>query len=261
MQIGGSTTRRLQNDEHPFMLQDDFLKKIGYLDASRRARLCIDPDLKYMLRFYLGPAEAQKCKYGVTKSGTIEILKGLVFPQWQKRSVAIVGHQLLVYSGAPIEHTRFYFNIVALIRKSIYISNKGNASITPQMFDLAGGHIAEHSPGYNRLILKVVPKICYDSNRSMYGLPTPVNNNNNSDCSVHCNLNLFADGLFYSNNSNSMDNAVYNSTCSINSSNGNGCDRENVLFFGFEESWERDLWSAWLVKVSGTLSLHLMIMM
>lgn len=31
---------------------------------------------------------------------------------------------------------------------------------------------------------------------------------------------------------------------------GAGGDREKVLFIGFEESWERDLWSAWLIEVS-----------
>lgn len=33
-------------------------------------------------------------------------------------------------------------------------------------------------------------------------------------------------------------------------SNGDRETREVVLFLGFEESWERDLWSYWLTEVS-----------
>lgn len=117
----------------------------------------------------------------------------------------------------------------------------GNSSITPQLFDLSGGQISEHQPEYNRLILKVVPKMCYDSSRSLYGLPTSVNMNSDSVALCHSNR-LATDASIFD------DHTVYNSTCSINSSNS--CDRQKILFFGFEESWERDLWSAWLVKVS-----------
>lgn len=98
MQVGGASTRRLQQHEYPFIVQDNFLKKIGYKNSSRRARLGIDPDLKYLLRFYIGPAEVPNCK-GVQQSGTIEILKGLVFPQWKRRSVAIFHNFLYVFPG------------------------------------------------------------------------------------------------------------------------------------------------------------------
>ena len=32
---------------------EDFLKKLGYLDESRRSRLGIDPDLKFLIRFHI----------------------------------------------------------------------------------------------------------------------------------------------------------------------------------------------------------------
>lgn len=48
---------------------------------------------------------------------------------------------------------------------------------------------------------------------------------------------------------------LYNSSWSLGGSSGGGVacgDREKVLFIGFEESWERDLWSAWLIEVIAT---------
>jgi hypothetical protein len=80
------------------IVQEDFLKKIGFRDESRRARLGIDPELKHLIRFHIAPAEIKMCP-GVTKSGIVEILKGLVFPQWSRRSIAIIGSKLIVFPG------------------------------------------------------------------------------------------------------------------------------------------------------------------
>lgn len=98
--------------------------------------------------------------------------------------------------------------------------------------------------------------MCFDSNRSLYGLPTSPVTNTNNDCTAplcHSNRLATTDVIFHTNTDEQH--TVYNSTCSISSSNGsNSCDRQKILFFGFEESWERDLWSAWLVKVSRNLN-------
>lgn len=206
LQIGGATSRRLLEYEHPFMIQEEFLKKLGYLDESRRARLGIDPELKHLLRFHIGPTEIEMCR-GVTKSGTVEILKGLVFPQWRRRAVTLIGSRLLVFPG--------------------------NNNLTPEIFDLSGADIFEHLPNYNRLILKIIPKIsCGGNSDSVFS-----NNNNNNSTTIN-------------NNNNSI--SVYNSNVSVNSSvlGSGGGSGEKVLFFGFEESWERDLWSTWLLEVS-----------
>lgn len=87
-------------------------------------------------------------------------------------------------------------------------------------------NIIEHLPCYNRLILKIESKSCQENgddfsskNKSFEFLL-----NSNSNCEV------------------------YNSTHSVNSIGESG-DRERVLFIGFEESWERDLWSSWLIQV------------
>lgn len=46
---------------------------------------------------------------------------------------------------------------------------------------------------------------------------------------------------------------IYNS-CQSLSSSGAGEKEPRVLFLGFSELWERDLWSTWLSEVSGNMT-------
>uniref|UniRef100_A0A182SR77 PHLPP-like RA domain-containing protein n=1 Tax=Anopheles maculatus TaxID=74869 RepID=A0A182SR77_9DIPT len=131
VQIGGGRTRRLEENEYPLLVQEEFLKSLGYFDESRRARLGIDPELKYLIRFHIGPAEIPMCK-GVFRSGTVELLKGLMFPQWRRRHLAIVGSKLILYPG--------------------------NSTFPPEVYELAGANVFEHAPCDNRLMIKIVPK-------------------------------------------------------------------------------------------------------
>lgn len=184
VQIGGEKPRRLSDEEQPLIIQEDFLRKIGYVDDSRRSRLCIDPDLKYLIRFHIGPTGNPLCR-GATKCGNVELLKGFIFPQWTRRTIAIIGTKLIVYSANP--------------------------GLMPEVFDLSSSEIFEHSPVYNRLIIKIVPKI---------------NDSTEIDC-----LSL----LKKSNeclNGNTSNNKSSNSNLS-DCSNGNS-DRNVVLFLGFE---------------------------
>uniref|UniRef100_A0A6E8VYW2 PPM-type phosphatase domain-containing protein n=1 Tax=Anopheles coluzzii TaxID=1518534 RepID=A0A6E8VYW2_ANOCL len=131
VQIGGGRTRRLEENEYPLLVQEEFLKSLGYFDESRRARLGIDPELKYLIRFHIGPAEIPMCK-GVLRSGSVEVLKGLMFPQWRRRHLAIVGSKLILYAGS--------------------------AAFPPEVYELAGANVFEHAPCDNRLVIKIVPK-------------------------------------------------------------------------------------------------------
>lgn len=215
----GEKTRRLEDYEQPLIVQEEFLTKLGYLDESRRSRLGIDADFKYLIRFHIGPIDIPLCR-GCTKCGNVELLKGLVFPQWRRRTIAIIGTKLIVYPA--------------------------NQSLMPEIYELSGSEIFEHSPVYNRLIIKIVPKIsdslnnitenlsrnksaeCLNSNNSSTGSPTSIM----SSLGIHHNSNL-----------------------SVSSQSS-----EVVLFLGFEESWERDLWSNWLMEVRASIpfSFHLM---
>lgn len=130
----------------------------------------------------------------------------------------------------------------------------GNSCSTPETFDLSGYDIVEHSPCYNRLILKIVPILCHDNNnnngsRSRFFSTSQQNvlqktTTKNTDYLCHnnniSNSGSYCDGASFGSNA-----GFYNSSCSINSS---GADK--VLFMGFEESWERDLWSTWLIEVN-----------
>lgn len=191
VQYGCSMFKRFQNQENPYRLQNEFYMDLGYTHISRRSRLEIDPEIKYLLRFFIGPSDISECP-GVLKSGKVDILKGLVFPQWQFRSVAIIGSVLYIY---PV-----------------------NSYMTPEVFNLSEAEILEHSPKYDRLILKLVTKYCYENN----------------------------------NNNNAYKFQQYNESAESIVSGNLHSDRssDKVLFLGFEESWERDLWNKWLLDVS-----------
>lgn len=103
----------------------------------------------------------------------------------------------------------------------------GNTIAAPEIYDLSTVNVVEHLPCYNRLILKIESKSYQES------------------CDDFSAKNRSFDYLFKRNSSCE----VYNSSRSVNSIVEAG-DRERVLFIGFEESWERDLWSNWLIQVS-----------
>lgn len=211
VQVGGAKSRRLDENEHPFLVQEEFLKKLGYLDESRRSRLGIDADLKFLIRFHIGPIDISLCK-GATKCGNVELLKGLVFPQWRRRTIAIIGTKLIIYPA--------------------------NQSLMPETYELSGSEIFEHTPVYNRLIIKIVPKVSDSLNNTTENL--------SRNKSVEClNSNSSSSAL----SSLSHTNNIHNSNLSV-CSHGTATDREVVLFLGFEDSWERDLWSNWLMEVS-----------
>lgn len=123
------------------------------------------------------------------------------------------------------------------------------------MFDLTGFDIVEHSPCYNRLILKIVPSTggCeLDIDQRVMRHHHQDKMNNNRAGIVECGGGGGSESL----------SAFNNSLCSINSSRSSnvGGDRDNkVLFIGFEESWERDLWSAWLIQVHINMFYYLFI--
>lgn len=206
----GQKSRRLDDFEYPLVLQEEFLKKLGYLDDSRRSRLGIDLDLKYLIRFHIGPTDHTLCK-GATKCGNVELLKGLVFPQWRRRTIAIIGTKLIIYPA--------------------------NLNLMPEIYELSGSEIFEHSPCYNRLIIKIVPKISDSLNNTTENLTR--------NKSVEClNANSSTSSASSPNSNLSSLGGHHNSNLSVCSQS-----TEVVLFLGFEESWERDLWSSWLMEV------------
>ncbi|XP_014250078.1 protein phosphatase PHLPP-like protein isoform X2 [Cimex lectularius] len=91
LQYGGDEPRPLRASEKPLQLQDDFLERIGYTDQSRRARLGIDPDLRYLISFNTGPR-------WTGRSGEVWLLKGLVLPQWKKKIITLSAGLMIIQS-------------------------------------------------------------------------------------------------------------------------------------------------------------------
>ncbi|XP_011302435.1 protein phosphatase PHLPP-like protein [Fopius arisanus] len=101
VQYGGETGRRMSPDERPLELQDEFLKQLGFEETTRRARLGVDPELRHLIGFHVGPVGPTPDLFGHSRSGNVLILKGLVFPQWKKRALAVIGSRLFLYPGCP----------------------------------------------------------------------------------------------------------------------------------------------------------------
>lgn len=94
IQIGNENSRRLEQDEYPLRIQEQFLATQGWSSEARRLRLAVDPELRHSLRFCAGPAARSG---GVLRSGTIYVLKGHVFPQWKPRPSYVIGSALHMY--------------------------------------------------------------------------------------------------------------------------------------------------------------------
>lgn len=119
----------------------------------------------------------------------------------------------------------------------------------PDLLDLANCDIEEHAPSFNRLILKITTtNVCRLGNVPVDSGGINHHHNNNKHRMAATKHGLDDEPPSAPANSTWC---LYNSSCSsLNSVVGvNGSDRERVLFIGFEESWERDMWSAWLTQV------------
>ncbi|XP_051166849.1 PH domain leucine-rich repeat-containing protein phosphatase 2 isoform X2 [Leptopilina boulardi] len=97
IQYGGEPGRRLSPQEKPLDLQDAFLQSLGYEESSRRARLGVDPELRHLISFHVGPSAPLNDLTGYSHCGYVLILKGLVFPQWKRRVLAVIGSRLFLY--------------------------------------------------------------------------------------------------------------------------------------------------------------------
>lgn len=165
-----------------------------------------------------------------TRSGIVEVLKGHVFPQWKKRFISIIGAQLVIFPG--------------------------DAKIKADVFSLAGAQILEHTPTNNRLIIKVVPNGCKTPAAHAAAPLQEHGAEALSKSSIESTSATIAAPWSVAGCSTAQNNAesnFYNSHDSVHST----IEKETssaVLFFGFEDSWERDLWSDWLHEVSTIVS-------
>lgn len=113
VQIGNEKTRRLELDEYPLRIQENFLAAQGWKSEARRLRLSVDPELRHALRFCSGPA-ARSGGGNVLRSGTIYVLKGHVFPQWKPRPAHIIGSRLHMYGMYSLPRIFNIFRVPSL---------------------------------------------------------------------------------------------------------------------------------------------------
>ncbi|XP_075992360.1 PH domain leucine-rich repeat protein phosphatase isoform X1 [Anticarsia gemmatalis] len=125
LQIGGNNSRRLELDEFPLRIQEQYLATCGWKSESRRLRMAVDPELRHSLRWCAGPAPLSG---GVLHSGTVHVLKGHVFPQWKPRPAYVIGSRLHSYGTSW------------------------------ELVELSGGSIELCQPKAQRLVLCVKPR-------------------------------------------------------------------------------------------------------
>ncbi|CAB3231001.1 unnamed protein product [Arctia plantaginis] len=132
LQIGGENSRRLELDEFPLRIQEQYLAVCGWKSEARRLRMAVDPELRHSLRWCAGPAPRSG---GVHRSGTVNVLKGHVFPQWKPRPTYVIGSRLHSYGTSW------------------------------EMLELSGGSIELCEPKSQKLVLCVKPR-CHGNNVS-----------------------------------------------------------------------------------------------
>ncbi|KAJ0181889.1 hypothetical protein K1T71_002611 [Dendrolimus kikuchii] len=125
MQLGSDNSRRLELDEYPLRIQEQYLATCGWKSEARRVRLAVDPELRHSLRWCVGPAGRSG---GVLRSGTLYVLKGHVFPQWKPKPAYVIGSRLHTFG------------------------------ITWETLELSGGSIELCQPKAQRLVLCVKPR-------------------------------------------------------------------------------------------------------
>ncbi|XP_026295255.1 PH domain leucine-rich repeat-containing protein phosphatase 2 [Apis mellifera] len=143
MQYGGESGRRLASHEKPLEIQDQFLQKLGYQDASRRSRLGVDPELRHLIAFHVGPASPLPELHGYSRCGHALVLKGLVFPQWKRRPLAVIGSRLFLYPACPESR--------------------------PEWMELAGGGAVCYAPSrLGKLVLRITgfPRVTHQCHQS-----------------------------------------------------------------------------------------------
>ncbi|XP_059472921.1 protein phosphatase PHLPP-like protein isoform X2 [Neocloeon triangulifer] len=133
-QYGAGPSWRLTSSEAPLLLQELFLRALGYEDPERRKRMGIDPELRHLLRFHTGPSEPQGSSpslLGFPRAARLFVLKGLVVPRWRRRAIALLGSRLLLFPEAGAD---------------------------PELeLELKGGRVEAQVPRGGCLVLRVIP--------------------------------------------------------------------------------------------------------
>ncbi|KAG8227051.1 hypothetical protein J437_LFUL013234 [Ladona fulva] len=86
------------------------------------------------MRLHKRPSVPIPALEGITRCGTVHVLKGHAFPQWKPRPVAILGNTLFIFP-----------------------SQDAGSGIEGETLDLIGGHVVGGVSKGGRLMLRVAP--------------------------------------------------------------------------------------------------------
>ncbi|XP_077440334.1 PH domain leucine-rich repeat-containing protein phosphatase 1-like isoform X2 [Vanacampus margaritifer] len=101
VQLHGGIVRRLQDDEKPLQILNEYLANLGFEDPGRLQEEGMNPGIGSLIRFYFGKPRSVGGAERVQLSGVFNVRKGkLVLPvnRWSKRQVTLSGTCLIVSS-------------------------------------------------------------------------------------------------------------------------------------------------------------------
>nr|XP_023679255.1 PH domain leucine-rich repeat-containing protein phosphatase 1 [Paramormyrops kingsleyae] len=101
VQLHGEAARRLEQDEKPLQIQNDYLFRLGFKDAWRVQEEGMDTEIGCLIRFYAGKPNGVESSERVQLSGTYTVRKGkmqLPVNRWTRRQVILCGTCLIVSS-------------------------------------------------------------------------------------------------------------------------------------------------------------------
>ncbi|XP_059975433.1 PH domain leucine-rich repeat-containing protein phosphatase 1 [Mesoplodon densirostris] len=101
VQLHGETTRRLEADEKPLQIQNDYLFHLGFGELWRVQEEGMDSEIGCLIRFYAGKPHSTGSSERIQLSGMYNVRKGkmqLPVNRWTRRQVILCGTCLIVSS-------------------------------------------------------------------------------------------------------------------------------------------------------------------
>ncbi|XP_049975703.1 PH domain leucine-rich repeat-containing protein phosphatase 1 [Alexandromys fortis] len=101
VQFHGETTRRLEADEKPLQIQNDYLFQLGFGELWRVQEEGMDSEIGCLIRFYAGKPHSTGSSERIQLSGMYNVRKGkmqLPVNRWTRRQVILCGTCLIVSS-------------------------------------------------------------------------------------------------------------------------------------------------------------------
>uniref|UniRef100_A0A2K6MYR1 protein-serine/threonine phosphatase n=2 Tax=Rhinopithecus bieti TaxID=61621 RepID=A0A2K6MYR1_RHIBE len=101
VQLHGETTRRLEAEEKPLQIQNDYLFQLGFGELWRVQEEGMDSEIGCLIRFYAGKPHSTGSSERIQLSGMYNVRKGkmqLPVNRWTRRQVILCGTCLIVSS-------------------------------------------------------------------------------------------------------------------------------------------------------------------